>query len=321
MRIRDLDVQGNVFLAPMAGITDPPFRRMVQYFGVSALWTEMISAKGMLTTRKARRTMELKGHHVPTVFQISGADPEVMAEAARRIEAAGAAAVDVNMGCPVKKVIHKGAGAALMNNVPLAARIVATIRKAIGIALTVKIRSGWDDTHQNAVEVARCVESEGADAIIVHPRTRAKEHSGPPSLSVLQEVKEAVSVPVIGNGGITTIDDARHMLSVTGCDGVMIGRGVFGRPWLPAEILRALGVPLDGPGKGTPLMEVIRTHFQYQFEWHDYLTGVRCMRKHLAWYSRGLDDSTEFRRTVFREDDPDRVMAMLENWFADAVVE
>jgi tRNA-dihydrouridine synthase B len=321
MRLRNLDLQGNVFLAPMAGITDPPFRRVVQHFGVSALWTEMISAKGMLTTRKACRTMELAGHHVPTVFQISGADPEAMAEAARRSEAEGAAAIDVNMGCPVKKVILKGAGAALMTNVPLAGRIVASIRKAVGIALTVKIRSGWDDAHQNAVEVARCVESEGADAVIVHPRTRSREHSGPPSLSVLQEVKAAVRVPVIGNGGITTVEDAQHMLSYTGCDGVMIGRGVLGRPWLPASILGALGVAAGRPVKGTPLMDVIRMHFQYQMEWLDYLTAVRCMRKHLAWYSRGLADSTAFRRTVFREDDPDRVMAMLEHWFAEAVVE
>jgi tRNA-dihydrouridine synthase len=205
--------------------------------------------------------------------------------------------------------------------VPLAGRIVATIRKAIGIALTVKIRSGWDDAHQNAVEVARCLESEGADAVIVHPRTRAREHSGPPSFEILREVKAALSIPVIGNGGITTIEEAQHMLSQSGCDGVMIGRGVLGRPWLPAAILNASGVPVDRPGRGTRLMDIIRMHFQYQFEWLAYLTAVRCMRKHLAWYSRGLVDATAFRRTVFREDDPDRVMAMLEDWFADAVVE
>ena len=314
-------MQGNVFLAPMAGITDPPFRRTVQHFGVSALWTEMISAKGMLITRKACRTTELTDHQVPTVFQIFGSDPEVMAEAARRVEAMGAAAVDVNMGCPVKKVVLKGSGAALMNNVPLAGRIVAAIRKAIGIALTVKIRSGWDDAHQNAVEVARCVEAEGADAVIVHPRTRSREHSGPPSLSVVKDVKAAVRIPVIGNGGIVTVEDAKHMLSFTGCDGVMIGRGALGRPWLPAWILTALGFDTVRASRGIPLMDVIRMHFQYELEWLEYLTAVRCMRKHLAWYSRGLADSTEFRRTVFREDDPDRVMAMLEHWFRDAVVE
>lgn len=321
MRLRNLEMQGNVFLAPMAGITNPPFRRMVQHFGVSALWTEMISAKGMLMSRDACRTTELVGHHVPTIFQLFGADPEVMAEAARRIEAMGAAGVDVNMGCPVKKVVVKGAGAALMNNVPLAGRIVAAIRKAVGIALTVKIRSGWDEAHQNAAEVARCVESEGADAVIVHSRTRSREHSGPPSLSVVQEVKAAVHIPVIGNGGIVGVSDAKRMLLLTGCDGVMVGRGALGRPWLPAWILNGLGFSTGTPAQGMRLLDVIRMHFQYQLEWLDFLTAVRCMRKHLAWYSRGLADSTEFRRTVFREDDPDRVMDLLDQWFGEAVVE
>jgi tRNA-dihydrouridine synthase B len=321
MRLRNLDVQGNVFLAPMAGITNPPFRRMVQHFGVSALWTEMISAKGMLMSRAACRTTELVGHSVPTVFQLFGADPAVMAEAARRIEAMGAAAVDVNMGCPVKKVVVKGAGAALMNNVPLAGRIVAAIRKAVGIALTVKIRSGWDEAHQNAAEVARCVESEGADAVIVHSRTRSREHSGPPSLSILHEVKNTVKIPVIGNGGIVEVEDAKRMLSSTGCDGVMVGRGALGRPWLLAWILSGLGFATGRPTQGMRLLDVIRMHFQYQLEWLDFLTAVRCMRKHLAWYSRGLPDSTEFRRTVFREDDPDRVLELLERWFGEAVVE
>jgi tRNA-dihydrouridine synthase B len=321
MRLRNLDVRGNVFLAPMAGITNPPFRRMVQHFGVSALWTEMISARGMLMSRNACRTAELVGHETPTVFQIFGADPEIMAEAARRIEAMGAAAVDVNMGCPVRKVVVKGAGAALMNNVPLAGSIVAAIRKAIGIALTVKIRSGWDEFHQNAAEVAHCVESEGADAVIVHSRTRSREHSGPPSLSVLQEVKAAVRIPVIGNGGIVHVEDAVRMLSHTGCDGVMIGRGVLGRPWLPAWVLNGLGFVGHRPAQGMRLLDVIRMHFQYQIECLGFLTAVRTMRKHLAWYSRGLPDSTEFRRTVFREDAPDRVMELLEQWFGDAIVE
>ncbi|MEJ2717659.1 MAG: tRNA-dihydrouridine synthase family protein, partial [Deltaproteobacteria bacterium] len=241
MRIRGLELTGRTVLAPMAGITDPPFRRTVQRFGVSALWTEMMSAHALAVARKTFRTMNLEGHEVPTVFQICGYEPEVMADAARIVQDRGAAAVDINMGCPVRKIVQKGAGAALMKNLPLAGRILSAVRRAIGIALTVKIRSGWDEKDPNAAAFARVIEDAGADAVVVHARTRSQLHSGPASLNIVSEVKEAVKIPVIGNGGILSVDDAESMTKLTGCDGVMVGRGALGRPWLPGKILGRQG--------------------------------------------------------------------------------
>ena len=194
MKIGPLEVKGNVFLAPMAGITDPPFRRVVQQFGASAVWTEMISAQGLLMNPDAFGTMDLDGHVVPTVFQIYGTNPDVMGEAARIVVDQGASALDINMGCPARQVVHKGAGAALMQDIPLASRIVRAVRRAAPIALTVKIRSGWSAGNQNAPEFARAMEAEGADAVIVHCRSRDNRHSGPVSMEILAEVKNAVRI-------------------------------------------------------------------------------------------------------------------------------
>jgi tRNA-dihydrouridine synthase B len=315
MRIGSLEVEGNVFLAPMAGITDTPFRRLVQDFGVSAVWTEMISANGVTVASDTFRTMELVGHKVPTVFQISGKEPGIMAQAAKLAQDKGAAVVDINMGCPVRKVVSKGSGAALMRDLALAGRIVGTIRKVLTVPLTVKIRSGWDEAHQNAAELAQVVESEGADALTIHSRIRSKAHSGPASMDVIQEVKESVRIPVIGNGGIIEVEDAVAMMGTTGCDGVMIGRGALGRPWMPGRILcRTTGLPSCVDTLPT-FSEVIRKHFRYMLEWWDTLVAVRRMRKHLAWYSKGFSGGCEFREKVFRLEDPQRVMDCVDKFF------
>ncbi|MBI5571833.1 MAG: tRNA dihydrouridine synthase DusB [Desulfomonile tiedjei] len=319
MRIGNLELQGNVFLAPMAGITDSPFRRVVQGFGVSALWTEMISADGILRSPQAFATTELSGHLVPTIFQIYGTNPAVMAEAALRVVNRGAAAVDVNMGCPARNIVHKGAGAALMKDLPLAARIVATIRSATERPLTVKIRSGWDEQTQNAATFAQAMESEGADAIVVHSRSRSRRHSGPASMEVLQQVKDSVHIPVIGNGGIQEVHDAADMVERTGCDGVMVGRGALGRPWLPGRILKRLAAGAPAEEEKIPVVDVVRLHFRLQLESLERKRAVYRMRKHLGWYSKGLASGTEFRRLVFRELDPDRVLDLVTTWFADYV--
>ncbi|MEW6352538.1 MAG: tRNA dihydrouridine synthase DusB [Thermodesulfobacteriota bacterium] len=315
MRIGTLEVKGNVFLAPMAGVTDPPFRKVVQQFGVSAVWTEMMSAQGLVRNRHAFGTMDVGGHVVPTIFQLYGRDPEVMAEAARLVVDQGAAALDINMGCPVRKIVAKGAGAALMQDIPLASRIVRSVRRAAPVAVTVKIRSGWDPQSQNAPEFARAMEAEGADAVIVHSRNRAVRHSGPVSLDILSAVKDAVHIPVIGNGGIAGIQDALNMVNRSGCEGVMVGRGALGRPWTPGRILKAFaqGPEIDEQTISVPA--VIGTHFRYQLEHVDPCRAVRRMRKHLVWYSNGLAGGTAFRRQVFREEDPDVVMQLVEQWF------
>lgn len=321
MKIGSLEVEGNVFLAPMAGITDTPFRRVVQRFGVSALWTEMISAHGVASGRGTFRTMDLEGHHVPTVFQIYGKDPSILAEAARIVQEKGAAAVDLNMGCPARQIVSKGSGAALMKDPPLVGRIVAAVRKVLTVPLTVKIRSGWDEKTQNAASLARIIEQEGADALIIHSRSRSKMHTGPVSLDVIGEVKDAVTVPVIGNGGIMDVRDAVSMMRSTGCDGVMVGRGALGRPWLPGRILAMTGDGCDKATRRVTLFEVIWDHFHYQLHWWDSLTAVRRMRKHLGWYSKGFSNGAEFRRLVFREEDPDRVIHSAREFFEEALID
>jgi tRNA-dihydrouridine synthase B len=315
MKIGTLEVKGNVFLAPMAGITDSTFRKVVQQFGVSAVWTEMMNAEGLIKNRNAFRTMDLAGHVVPTVFQLYGRDPDVIAEAARVVVDQGAAALDINMGCPARKIVFKGAGAALMQNISLASRIVRSVRRVTPVALTVKIRSGWDDKNRNAPEFALAMEAEGADAVIVHSRSRSVRHAGPVSMDILGEVKNALRIPVIGNGGITGINDALDMLKRSGCAGVMVGRGALGRPWTPGRILKAFN---QGPlikERAISVLEVIRTHFHYHLEAFDALRAVRRMRKHLAWYSKGLSDGAAFRRQVFRVEEPEIVMQLVEKCF------
>lgn len=320
MKIGSLNLQGNVVLAPMAGFTDPPFRRIVQRFGVSAVWTELISAHGLTAFGKAFRTMDLTGHKVPTGFQLYGAHPEMVAEAARRIQDMGAAFVDINMGCPVKKVVRQGGGAALLKNPLLMGRIVAAARKVLSIPLTAKIRSGWHEDAPNAPSVARILEAEGADAVVLHARSRAKGHSGPVSLEILAEVKQAVKIPVIGNGGIFEPTDAQEMLEYTGCDGVMIGRGALGRPWIPGHILSSLFSGQKISNQGVSLFQVIRDHFRYQLEMGDGLTGIRLMRKHLVWYSKGVPGASLFRRKALVLEDPIQIMNALEEFFGKVVI-
>lgn len=320
MRIKGLELAGRTVLAPMAGITDPPFRKIVQRFGVSALWTEMMSSHALAVVGKTFRTMDLDGHEVPTVFQICGYDPGIMAEAARIVQDKGAAAVDLNMGCPVKKIVKKGAGAALMKNLPLAGRILSAVRGVIDVALTVKIRAGWDASEPNAAALARVIENEGADAVVVHARTRSQLHSGPASLDIVAEVKEAVRIPVIGNGGIHTVEDAETMMELTGCDGVMVGRGALGRPWLPGKILgRQRGEP-SGVFDNVTVFDVIRQHYDYELQVMGIISAVRRMRKHLVWYSRELAGGAHFRESVLRLEDPAQVLARAREFFGQVVI-
>ncbi len=320
MKIGNLEIYGNVFLAPMAGITDTPFRRLVQGFGVSAVWTEMLHAAAISGSRGTFRTVDLEGHVVPTIFQIAGKDPRIMAEAALRVQDMGAAAVDVNMGCPARKVVGKGEGAALMKDVTLAGKLTAAIRKVLNIPLTVKIRSGWDETSQNAAEMAKVLEAEGADALIIHPRSRSHKHSGPPSLSVIREVKQSVGIPVIGNGGIFEVQDAVAMVEQSDCDGVMIGRGALGRPWLPGQILVRFGLSSNGLSRFASFFDVIRDHLEMQVKWWGPLGAVLRMRKHLAWYSKGFPGGAEFRKRVFRLEDPDEVLDCVEKFFGKVMI-
>jgi tRNA-dihydrouridine synthase B len=309
----NLDFLPRVCLAPMAGITDPPFRRLVQEYGVSALWTEMINARGFLSFPDRFGTVSLKGHITPTFFQLFGSDPTTMALAAKELQNRGASCIDINMGCPVKKVVKKGAGASLMRTPRLAAAILAKVRSSITIPLSVKIRAGWDEQSINAGEFAEVLESEGADLIVVHCRTRSMMRSGEPKLDVIADVKSRVRIPVIGNGGIKEMNDATRMLRFTGCDGVMIGRGALGRPWFPGRTLQDLENVNGHNLAPLNLGKVVKRHFELQHEENSRKPGlVKYMRKHLAWYSKGCANSSEFRRRVMRTEDLDETMELVE---------
>jgi tRNA-dihydrouridine synthase B len=321
MKIGKLEVEGNVFLAPMAGITDIPFRKTVERFGVSALWTEMMSSYAVVAAFDKLPDADFAQHAVPVFCQVSGNDPTVMARAAVILQEKGAKAIDINMGCPARRVVQKGAGAALMQNEPLARKIIAAVRRVTNVALTVKIRSGWDEKKQNASEFAKMLELEGADAIIVHSRVRSNRHSGPASLSVIRGVKESVGIPVIGNGGVVDIATARTMLGETGCDGIMIGRGALGRPWFPQQVMENLGPGTPENKPAITILKVIQMHYSFAYQRWGIEKTVRRMRKHLGWYSRGFPHGAEFREQVFREDDPARIGELVETFFGEAFVE
>src|SRR5438874_1784390 len=285
-------------LAPMAAVTTPPCRLVARECGAGPLTSEEIDARGLV--EGSARTAELARYlpeERPIAMQLLGADPDVLAEAARRLEAAGADAVDLNMGCPVAKIVSKGQGAALMRDPLTAAVVLRTMRKAIAVPLTVKIRGGWDDRTVNAVEIARIAEGEGVNAITVHPRTRAQQFSGLAPWEIIASVVDGVRIPVTGNGDVRSLDDARAMVAATGCAAVMIGRGALGAPWI---------------FRGAPLTRAEQAAI---IERHDALIEAHLperlalvqLKKHLAWYSAGRPGSAALRPRLFAAATPAEV--------------
>ena len=282
-------------LAPMAGVSNVPFRLVARECGAGPLTSEEIDARALVADNAL--TLVLARHlpeEHPIALQLLGSDPDVLAEAARRLEGAGADAIDLNMGCPVAKIVAKGQGAALMRDPLLAAVIFRTIRKAIAVPFTIKIRGGWDDRHLNAADIARLAESEGVDAITVHPRTRSQQYTGQAPWDVIASVVAAVCVPVIGNGDVTSAADARAMQQATGCQAVMIGRAALGAPW----IFRGVEVDRDERAR------IIRRHCAL-IETHlpERLALVQ-LKKHLTWYSRGLPSAARVRPALFAATEP-----------------
>ena len=285
-------------LAPMAGVTNAPFRLVCREAGAGALTSEEIDACAYyLGNGKTETLARYLPEERPLAMQLLGADSDILAEAARRLEAAGADGIDLNMGCPVPKIVAKGQGSALMRDPLAAAVIFRTLRKAVGVPFTIKIRGGWDDRTINAVEIARLAESEGVDAVTVHPRTRSQLYTGRAPWDVIAAVVAAVRLPVIGNGDVRSVEDARAMVAATGCAAVMIGRGALGAPW----IFR--GTPLDRDGRGA----IIRRHAAL-IEAHlpERLALVQ-LKKHLAWYSAGLPGSAALRPRLFTATSPREV--------------
>lgn len=302
----------------MAGITDLPYRLIMRRFGVGLAFTEMVSANGLIRAgQKTRELLATTAEDRPLALQLFGDDPEVLAEAARSVEGDGDI-LDLNLGCPVKKVIRSGAGCALMRNGRLVARILSAVKKATRMPLTVKLRSGWDHQSVNYLEIARIAEAEGVDALTLHPRTRSQVFSGKADWEQIGRLKATVSVPVIGSGDILQPEDALAMLQTTGCDAVMIGRGAYGNPWL-ARNIQALCEERE-PFSPDPLdrLEVFRMHLQLFIEHFGPGRAVFDMRKHLGWYARGLPGAAAFRARVNLTSELAELSSLTEHFFLSA---
>lgn len=287
MKLGSLRLGNFLILAPMAGITDYPFRRIAKMKGCGLTFTGMVSAEGLL--RKGESFLKIGKDEYPISVQLLGSNPELLAEAARVAEGVEANAVDINMGCPVDQVVKTGAGVDLMQFPEKVRKILVEVRKRVRCPLTIKIRSGWDMKHINAVEISKIAEDCGIDAISVHPRTRVQRFHGRADWSVIAEVKRAVRIPVIGNGDVTTPVLAKRMMEETGCDGVMIGRGALGKPWIFGEGESVSFPPLD------ERQRVIEHHFSLLQNHYGEKGAVQRIRRHLVWYTKGLPFSASFR--------------------------
>lgn len=289
-----------VVAAPMAGISDRPSRLIAREYGCGLVYTEMISAKALTYhNQKTYLLMNMEGEIQPVSMQIFGSEPAVMAEGARIMEDYGAQIIDVNMGCPVPKVVNNGEGSALMRDPELAAEIVSAMVKAVKIQVTVKIRKGWDDSCVNGVEFARAMEAAGVSAIAVHGRTRMQYYSGKADWTLIGQVKAAVSVPVIGNGDIFTPEDGKAMLEQTGCDGIMLGRGALGRPWLYRQTFDYLRTGQYEPEPDLAQRKQVILHHAHLIcaEKGEYV-AMKELRKHIAWYYKGLPNAARMRDLI-----------------------
>lgn len=318
MKIGNLELENNVFLAPMAGVTDLPFRILCKEMGCGLVYSEMVSAKGILYDNKnTTELLEIDSKERPVAVQLFGSDPEILGAMAKKIETYPIDIIDVNMGCPAPKIVKNGEGSCLMKTPELVGKIVKSLVESQSKPVTIKFRKGFDDDHVNAVEIAKIAEANGASAVAVHGRTREQYYSGKADWDIIKQVKDAVNIPVIGNGDVFTPQDAKNLFEHTGCDAIMVGRGAQGNPWIFKRILHYLetGELLPEP-TGEERVEKALRHAQMLIDYKGEYIGVREMRKHMAWYMKGMPGAAELRGKLNYAENMAELEALLRGYLA-----
>jgi tRNA-dihydrouridine synthase B len=319
MRIGPYSLRNKLVLAPMAGVTDRPFRQLCKRLGAGMAVSEMVTSRAELRdSLKSRRRRDHEGEVEPRIVQIAGGDPEMMAEAARCNVAEGAQIIDINMGCPAKKVCNKAAGSALLQDEDLVKRILDATVAAVDVPVTLKIRTGWDQEHKNGLKIAALAEAAGIQALAVHGRTRADLYQGEAEYDTIRAIKAAVKIPVLANGDVDSPEKAKQVLEATGADFVMVGRAAQGRPWIFREIEHFLvtGRPLAAPAPDE-VCSIMLGHLENLYSFYGEFSGVRVARKHISWYLKTLPGSGGIRERVLRAETPLEQQALIRGFFAD----
>lgn len=318
IKIGNIELDSNVILAPMSGVTDLPFRKLVKSFGASLVVSEMVASRAMIVEDgKALLKSSIESEDVTNAcVQLAGCEPDIMAQAAKMNEDAGASIIDINFGCPAKKVTNGYAGSSLMRDEKLAIAIIKAVVNAVKIPVTVKMRTGWDEDSRNAPTLAKAAENEGVSMITVHGRTRCQFYSGSSDWQFIRNVREQISIPLIVNGDIKSCEDAKNAMLLSGADGVMIGRAAYGKPWLLSEIMHFLKTKNTLPNPDLQSQKtIILSHYDAILHHYGILNGTSIARKHLSWYSSGLDNSSDFRASINQTNDYKKVIEIITEFY------